>query len=156
MLERGISRRLALGRRLSLVTLPFPGADARELHAAFRLLVKRLRVRGPVEFCGVRAVGSKSGVLHVHAVMDMAYVRQAVLSAMWRELTEYAVVDIRELKTVGAARYVAAQVTGYVAEQGTGRVLVSKGWLDEQQQGGKENGAAEERTGQVRAAAGAA
>jgi hypothetical protein len=90
--------------------------------------------------------------------MDMGYLRggQAALSAMWRELTEYAVVDIREVKSVGAARYVAAQVTGYVAEQGTGRVLVSKGWLDEQQQSGEENGAAEERTGQVRATAGAA
>jgi len=142
---------------MSLVTLPFPGADAKDLYSAFRLLVKRLRrQQGVVEFWGVRAVGSKSGVLHVHAVMDMGYLRggQARLSELWLGITGFGVVDIREVKSAGAARYVAAQVTGYVAEQGTGRMLVSKGWLGEQQQDSAEDGSGAERAGTGGAAVG--
>jgi hypothetical protein len=132
-LEAGIISRLARGRRLSLVTLPFPGADTGELWAAFRLLVRRLRhQQGSVEFCGVRAVGSKTGVLHAHVVMDMGYLKggQKWLSEQWEILTGCRVVDIREVKSSGVVGYVARQVTGYVADQGTGRLLISKGWLE--------------------------
>lgn len=150
-LELGISRRLKVGRRLSFVTLPFPGADAYDLWAAFRLLVKQLRRRqGSVEFCGVRATGSRSGVMHVHVVMDMGYLAggQAELSRLWKGLTGYGVVDIREVKSTSVVEYIARQVSGYVADQGTGRVLKSKGWCDgvgedssQDAQGGSERGA---------------
>ncbi len=132
-LEAGITSRLFQGRRLSLVTLPFPGADSGELWAAFRLLVRRLRhEQGKVEFCGVRAIGSRTGVLHAHVVMDMGYLKggQRWLSEQWEILTGCRVVDIREVKSAGVVGYVARQVTGYVSDQGTGRILISKGWLE--------------------------
>jgi hypothetical protein len=110
-----------------------PDADAGDLWAAFRLLVRELRREGDLDYCGTRATGSKTGLLHVHVVMDWGdrFVSQDRLSKLWERYTGYAVVDVREVRSVGAAAYIARQVGGYVGEQGTGRLLASAGWVQE-------------------------
>jgi hypothetical protein len=131
MLATGIDRRLRAGRRLRLVTLPMPDADAADLWAAFRLLVRELRRELPeLEYCGTRSVGPKTGVMHVHVVMDWgtAWMPQERLSALWERYTGYRVVDIREVRSTAVAGYVARQVGGYIGDQGTGRLLRSAGW----------------------------
>lgn len=119
-----------------MLTLPYPGGDLADIWAAWRLLVKRVRREyGELEYCGVRARGKEHGLVHVHAAVAGPYIPQAWLSEQWRELTGYAVVDIRALK-VGdgdrVARYVARQVGGYLTDQAVaegGRLLESQGWL---------------------------
>lgn len=131
-LTAGVASRLTAGRRCRLLTLPYPGASSVELHAAWVLMRHRIRRRtGELEFCGTVAVGDEHGVLHLHVVADWggSWIGQDELSRWWRELTSYAVVDVRQVKSEGAAAYVARQVGGYVGQQGTGRMVKSRGWF---------------------------
>jgi len=128
----GVERRLAAGRRVRLLTLPYPGSSMGELAQAWRNLRDRLvRKTGELEFCGTRAVGSRTGVAHAHVLCDWgaAYAEQAWFSESWREISGFGVVDVRQVVSVGAARYVAANVAGYVSDQAGGRMFRSKGWL---------------------------
>jgi hypothetical protein len=128
----GVELRLQAGRVVRLVTLPAPGLSMAHLaHAwlAFRMRIERRA--GELEFCGTRAIGSRTGVPHVHVLCDWgsAWVSQSWLSIAWLELTGYGVVDVRQVRSAGAARYVAANVAGYVSDQAGGRMFRSAGWL---------------------------
>jgi hypothetical protein len=127
----GVEWRLQAGRRVRLLTIPAPGVTMAQLSECWSQLRKRLERRAPeLEFCGTRAVGSRTGVPHVHVLCDWgsAWVSQAWLSTAWQEITSYGVVDVREVRSIGAARYVAANVAGYVSDQAGGRMFRSRGW----------------------------
>lgn len=127
----GVERRLSAGRRVRLLTLPAPGVTMAQLSESWAALRHRiLRSAGELEFCGTRALGSRTGVPHVHVLCDWggAWLSQEWLSAAWAVITSYTVVDVREVRSVGAARYVAANVAGYVSDQAGGRMFRSRGW----------------------------
>lgn len=127
----GVERRLTAGRRVRLLTIPAPGVTMAQLSDCWADLRHRIvRSAGELEFCGTRALGSRTGVPHVHVLCDWgeAWISQEWLSAAWREITSYSVVDVREVRSAGAARYVAANVAGYVSDQAGGRMFRSRGW----------------------------
>lgn len=127
----GVERRLLAGRRVRLLTIPAPGVTMAQLAESWFALRHRItRQAGELEFCGTRAVGGRTGVPHIHVLCDWgeAWLPQAWFSEAWRGITSYAVVDVREVKSVGAARYVAANVAGYVSDQAGGRMFRSRGW----------------------------
>jgi hypothetical protein len=127
----GVERRLLAGRRVRLLTIPAPGVTMAQLSDCWSQLRKRIERRaGELEFCGTRALGSKTGVPHVHVLCDWgtAFVSQAWLSEAWQSITSYAVIDVREVSSSGAARYVAANVAGYVSDQAGGRMFRSRNW----------------------------
>lgn len=128
----GVENRLLCGRRVRLLTIPAPGVTMAELSECWSQLRKRIERRsGELEFCGTRALGSKTGVPHIHVLCDWGtvWVSQAWLSIAWQEITSYGVVDVREVRSAGAARYVAANVAGYLSDQAGGRMFRSRGWL---------------------------
>ena len=102
-----------------------------QLADSWSQLRKRIdRHAGELAFCGTRALGSRTGVPHVHVLCDWgsAYVSQSWLSDAWEGITSYAVVDVRQVRSAGAARYVAANVAGYVSDQAGGRMFRSRNW----------------------------
>jgi hypothetical protein len=128
----GVQRRLASGRRIRLVTLPYPRSSMAQLAHAWLVLRHRIERRtGELEFCGTRAIGSRTGVPHCHVLADWGpeWLAQEWFSMSWREITGFSVVDVRQVSSVGAARYVAANVAGYVSDQAGGRMFRSRGWL---------------------------
>src|SRR5438874_3049990 len=67
----GVERRLLTGRRVRLLTIPAPGVTMQQLAEAWVALRHRLvRRAGELEFCGTRALGSRTGVPHVHVLCD--------------------------------------------------------------------------------------
>jgi len=127
----GVVRRLSAGRRVRLLTLPYPGASMETVGGAWKLMAARLlRECGELQFCGTRAIGARTGNPHVHVLCDWGdhFVPQAWLAATWLELAGFQVVDVREVKSEGAARYVAANVAGYLSQQAGGRMFRSARW----------------------------
>lgn len=112
-----------------------PYAAARRLSWAFPLLVKELRrhARGqPLEYLAVWE-RTKAGWPHLHVLVRGPYVHWAVVSNLWRDLTQSPIVDVKKLSgTRQGARY----VTKYLAKDpdpfGQGRALrASRGFLVE-------------------------
>jgi hypothetical protein len=102
------------------------------LAVAWSDLRKRVvRETGELEFCGTRAIGARTGVPHGHVLADwgFAWLEQEWFSDAWSEITGFRVVDVRQVRSEGAARYVAANVAGYVADQAGGRMFRSRGWF---------------------------
>lgn len=127
----GVDRRLAAGRRVRLLTIPAPGVSMAQLAESWAALRHRItRAAGELEFCGTRALGSRTGVPHVHVLCDWgsSWISQGWLSEAWEAITSYRVVDVREVQSSGAARYVAANVAGYLSDQAGGRMFRSRGW----------------------------
>jgi hypothetical protein len=134
-LAAGLMSRLSRGDRLSFVTLTAPDAeDVRSVRIAFSNLVRGLRDAGfPVEYCGVIARGSKSGLLHVHVVWSTGghFVPQAFVYSRWGQLVGRGGVRLEAVKSGSGAAvigYVVKNVGGYMAAQGSSRRLESSGW----------------------------
>lgn len=127
----GVLWRLEVGRRVRLLTLPYPGATMAQVAGAWNLLRRRIERRtGELEFCGTRAIGGRTGNPHAHVLCDWGagFIDQVELAEWWFEITGYRVVDVRMVKSAGAAEYVAANVAGYVSDQAGGRMFRSRGW----------------------------
>lgn len=127
----GVERRLAAGRLVRLLTLPGPGMRMEDLAQSWKSLAQRMkRSAGELEFCGTRAIGAKTGVPHVHVLCDWGtyYIPQGWFSMAWADITSYKVVDVRRVRDARAARYVASNVAGYLADQAGGRMFRSRGW----------------------------
>lgn len=128
----GVEWRLQKGREVRLLTIPGPGMAMRDLAEAWKRLAQRIkRQTGELEFCGTRAIGGNTGLPHIHVLCDWggAYVPQGWFSVAWADLTSYRVIDVRRVRSVGAARYVASNVAGYLSQQAGGRMFRSRGWL---------------------------
>lgn len=128
----GVEWRLNRGRKVRLLTLPGPGMAMGDLAQAWRAIAKRIwRQSHELEFCGTRGIGSLHGVPHIHVLCDWgeSWIPQGWFSMAWRDVTSYRVVDVRRVKSIGAARYVAANVAGYLADQAGGRMFRSRAWL---------------------------
>jgi hypothetical protein len=69
-------------------------------------------------------------VPHAHVLCDWGeeWIEQAWLSDSWQAITSYRVVDVRQVESTKAARYVADNVAGYVSDQAGGRMFRSRGW----------------------------
>jgi hypothetical protein len=133
-LEAGMTARLARGQRLTFATFTAPDlGSSPELVAAFKNLVRSLRSGGPLEYCGVVARGTRSGLLHAHLVWwaGEVYIPQARVFVLWQNLVGRGGVRLEAVRSgVGVARYVVRNVGGYVSQQGSSRRLESRSWRE--------------------------
>ena len=99
---------------LTLTTTPketLTSDRLRELRRAFQRLLHRKyfrdRIRGGLYVIEVKR-GAMGWNLHLHALIDAAYLEQAIVSAVWRELTgDSYVVDVRQAHApAGGLRYI--------------------------------------------------
>ena len=110
-----------MNRLLTLTVRPTPGCSPADeldtMHAAFRLLWKRIRRK-----CGARVVAyvrivetTNAGTPHFHIALHTPYIAQRWLSDQWYELTGSQVVDIRR---IDGGRGVARYLTKYLTKGG--------------------------------------
>jgi hypothetical protein len=104
--------------RSRLITLTRCPEDWQQRRAQVRDLGRRLRTAGyRCEWIWTTEAGSRSGMVHVHAVQFGDYVKQAVLQEMWGGR----IVDIRAAHTrhAGYISKAGAAVANYISKGGT-------------------------------------
>ena len=119
---------VAVGGRLRILTLTTSDEAIEQgfdIHKHFRALVMRLRRRwGRFEYIGVREV--KGDREHLHLVFRGEYMEQMLISAMWADLHDSPIVDIRSVyKARGGARYLAK----YLMKDAFNRYWASYNWV---------------------------
>lgn len=128
-----MAARLEYGQRLAFVTLTSPDIESPlALCVAFKNLVRSLRSSGfTVEYCGVAARGSKSGLLHLHLVWWVGdrWLPQERVHELWEGLVGRGMARLQAVRSGdGVSRYVVRNVGGYVSQQGASRRLESRAW----------------------------
>jgi hypothetical protein len=117
---------IEVGGQLRILTLTTSDeAKGLDIHKAFRVLKERLRRRwGQFEYIGVKE--RKSDREHLHLVFRGSYMEQSQISAMWQDIYQSKVVDIRLVyKQRGGVRYLAK----YLGKAMCNRYWASYGWV---------------------------
>lgn len=113
-----------------MVTLTSSPDAINPIQRDFRRLVMRLRRRGILKDY-IRVIeNTKSGLQHIHMVYRGNYVAQRLLSAMWEQIHQSPIVDIRNVKRDQRnIRGCARELAKYMAKEGYRRYAWSWGWV---------------------------
>lgn len=116
--------------RCRFVTLTSSPDSKNFIQQDLRRLIMRLRRRGVlVDY--IRVIEkTKSGFDHVHMIYRGSYIPQPVLSALWLEIHQAPIVDIRSVKPFkNHIRGAAGELAKYMAKEGCRRYSWSWGWV---------------------------
>ena len=116
--------------RCRFVTLTSSLTSKNFIQQDLRRLIMRLKRKGVLTDY-IRVIEStKSGLQHVHMIYRGQYIPQPVLSALWSEIHQAPVVDIRSVKpSRHHLRGAAAELAKYMAKESCHRYSWSWGWV---------------------------
>ena len=116
--------------RCRFVTLTSSPESRNFIQQDLRRLVMRLRRKGVlVDY--IRVIEkTKSGLDHVHMIYRGSYIPQPTLSALWLEIHQAPIVDIRSVRaSKHHMKGAAAELAKYMAKEGCRRYSWSWGWV---------------------------
>lgn len=117
------------GGRLRLLTLTSSPQSPPDIHRSFRKVVKRLKRRNLLTGYIQIPELTVSGLAHKHVLFRGSFIEQAFLSALWQQIHNARVVDIRAVHAFKSKRHLASYLAKYLSKSGHGRFSWDWGWV---------------------------
>lgn len=117
------------GGHLRFLTLTSGPESPENCQRSWRMLYMRLLRRKLISGYIKVPEYTKAGKQHLHVIFRGSYIEQAYISALWNEIHNAKIVDIRLIKKLNRKGNIAAYMAKYMAKEGACRYSWSWGWV---------------------------